>query len=247
MENYVGHVFVLTNANQPEQWKGIQRKWKNTFSFHPIETENEIDKNRSRMLSHAKIIRWAHNLQLPYVTVWENDMLPYEDPLQVFKRWCRFEKEVLHRCSAWSVISGGTSSALQATYTRKIQHTYSSERILQVNSGHCTPWICYRASTYKPLLQLIYDQNKDLGRYDVFLYRTFQPWVLLPFLATSQKRETSTSIQRTLLNYRFRYFFHWKTVALPVPSFSLNRPCNCSLTATDNKQSPQKQVTELGP
>lgn len=229
----LGHVFVINLSDRKDRWKQICETWQNTFSLHRVEAKTGENPIQGCILSHVAMVKWAKEMKLPYIIVWEDDVHPLGGTAQsIYKRWCKFEKE-LQTCPDWKIISGGTGwSGLQAT---KIVHPQISEKLIEIPSGWFTHWMCYSSRMYD---ELIADLEKGITLpYDRYIYPRFQPWVTLPFFATQSESwssidQTNRSRTRGLKWSQFRlhvkYLFsrEIRYYASSVQSLK-KRPCPC--------------------
>lgn len=187
----LGNVFVLNLSERKDRWDFLIDVWQNTFTFYRITAIKNTDGNIGCMLSHLKAIKLAKEHKMPYILVWEDDVLPWQDtPKNIYKRWCHLETELI-QCKDWSIISGG-ADVNWTKNIQKIQHPLLSETLFEVDSGFLTHFVCYSYRIYDILLSDL--QNGLTMLYDQYLYFRFRPWVVMPFLAT--QRDGYSSCER---------------------------------------------------
>lgn len=167
-------LYVINLDERIDRWQQIQRDFSNFQEFNLIRIP-AIKHKRGKIgcfLSHKKCIQIAKDKGLKYIIVVEDDCIPCQNFSERFKQI----KQYLDGTDTWNIYLGGTVKVQPKNI--KNNFVYGSERLVEIDKGNSTQFICYNNTIYDFYLNI--ETNIAV---DKIWHNKFNALVSLPFIA----------------------------------------------------------------
>ncbi len=173
-------LYVINLDKRKDRWEHIIKTF-NIPDINLIRVQAVESENKKGWIgcfeSHKKCIRIAKEQGLKNIMVIEDDCLPLDTDINIFKSRLVTIKNYLDTHDDWNIYLGGTATFGPPDYDRIIK--YENETFVEFSRAYMTHMIAYNSNCYD--LYLDYQITKPV---DEFWFGKIKAIVSVPFLAT---------------------------------------------------------------
>ena len=192
-ENVVCPIYVINLPHRTDRLEKIKKIFKD-FNIIVVEAVKHDDPVIGCFLSHKKCIQIAKEKNLKYITVIEDDCIPF-DGIEIFKEKYFNIKKYLETVDNWYVFLGGTIETKRRHIINKINDV--DINLYNISIGYCAHFIIYNHKTYEHYLNHKMDKPLD------HVWNEIAPALIsLPFIASQD--DTYSDITKSNYSYNKR-------------------------------------------
>ncbi len=173
-------IYVINLEKRKDRWEHIVKTF-NIPDINLIRVQAVESVNKKGWIgcfeSHKKCIQIAKEQGLKNIMVIEDDCLPLDTDITIFKSRLEIVKNYLDTHDDWNIYLGGTATFGPPDYDRIIK--YENETFVEFTRAYMTHMIAYNSNCYD--LYLDYQITKPV---DEFWFGKIKAIVSVPFLAT---------------------------------------------------------------
>jgi hypothetical protein len=166
-------IYVINLEERKDRWEYIEKNFSN-FNLIRVDAIKKKKGAHGCFLSHIKCIKIAKEKKLKNIIIIEDDCKPMNN----FYERLIIIKKYLDENDTWSIYLGGTSKVFDTNVINNF--IFNGEKIVEVDKGYMTHFICYNHSVYDFFLER--ENNFEIP-IDKIWHENFNALVSVPFIA----------------------------------------------------------------